>query len=163
MPDLAGAVDRGDRRRGIEGLADFPGAAHLAHLHLQVAAGHVEADGIAPDVFECLFDRDIRTSLADHGHQLGLVVVVLRLRRIRQVQRGTCLHRDDRVRRLAEEERRLAVGIEAHLARMGGVVAAHAIDAAHGELVVAAGNGDGNGGGGREDVGHGSRFPEVVR
>src|SRR5512133_2014999 len=42
--------DRADRRRLLESLADAPGPALLLHLALQVAACHVQADGITPDV-----------------------------------------------------------------------------------------------------------------
>jgi hypothetical protein len=41
------------------------------------------------------------------------------------------MHDLDRIRRLLEEERRLAGRVGAHLARVGRVVAADAVDAAH--------------------------------
>jgi hypothetical protein len=47
------------------------------------------------------------------------------------VGHGADRHDLDRVARLLEEERRLAVRVRSHLARMGRVVAAYAIDAAH--------------------------------
>ena len=57
--DLGVGVDAGTRRRGaigadrrrlVEALADAPRPAELLRLALQVAARHVEADGVAPDV-----------------------------------------------------------------------------------------------------------------
>ena len=42
----------------------------------------------------------------------------------------------DRIGRFLEEERRLARGIRPHLARVGGVVASYAVDAADGEQVA---------------------------
>ena len=48
----------------------------------------------------------------------------------------------DRVGRLLEEERRLARRIGAHLARMRGVVAADAVDAAHLEALSRSDDGD---------------------
>ena len=51
-----------------------------------------------------------------------------------------------RGRRLGEEERRLAVRVRAHLARVRGVVAADAVDAVDGELLGAAFDRDGGSG-----------------
>src|SRR3546814_21169436 len=56
---------------------------------------------------------------------------------------------DDRIRRLHEEEGRLAVRVAAHLARMGSVVPADAEDAAHGKPPGFAVHGHGRGGRGR--------------
>jgi hypothetical protein len=54
--------------------------------------------------------------------------------------RGAGVH--DGITGLGEEERRLAVGILAHLAGVGRVVAPDAEDAAHGETSGSAGDGD---------------------
>src|SRR3546814_4557832 len=65
----------------LEGLADFPGAASLLGLALQVAARHVERHAVAPDVVERLFQRDVLATLAEGDRQLDLVVHVVRLGR----------------------------------------------------------------------------------
>src|SRR5581483_3342026 len=52
MADLGGRLDRRARRRIVERLADFPRSLLLARGELQVAAGEVDADGIAINVVE---------------------------------------------------------------------------------------------------------------
>ena len=69
--------------------------------------------------------------------------------RVGQRQRLALGHRHHGIGRLAEEEGRFAVRVEAHLAGMGGVVAAHAIDAAHGIAVGAAVTGTATGAAGQ--------------
>jgi hypothetical protein len=147
-------MNRAHRRGTVERLADFPRAPHFAHLHLQVATGHIDADGVAPHMIERLLDFDVRATLADHGNEFRFVVIVLRLRRIRQFKRFAIGDGDDGIGRLAEEERRLAIGIEAHFARMRRVVAPHAINAAHGELSVASSDGNSDGRFGSENESH---------
>ncbi|MCY1308609.1 hypothetical protein D9M70_586280 [compost metagenome] len=102
------------------------------------------------------FLGDVASPLADCRHQFDLVVEIDGLRRVRQLQGLAGGYRHHRVSRLAEEERRLAVRIEPHLAGMGGVVAAYAVDAADGETRVAAGDGQAGGRLRREYEGHGS-------
>ena len=75
---LGGAADRADRRRLVEALADAPRPALLLRLALQVAARHVEADGVAPDVAASRRPRRCRgrrVPIADD--ELDLVVQVL--------------------------------------------------------------------------------------
>ncbi|GAB1414144.1 hypothetical protein MASR1M97_28800 [Candidatus Desulfobacillus denitrificans] len=52
------------------------------------------------------------------------------------------------------KKRRIAIRVEAHLPRMGRVVAADAIDAAHGKPVGSAGDRNGGLRGRFEDIGH---------
>lgn len=73
------------------------------------------------------FDRDIRTAVAKGNDQFHLVVHVRGERRIGEILAG----RQQVVGILLEKERRLALGVMSHLARMGRIVAADAIDAAH--------------------------------
>ena len=72
---------------------------------------------------------DIRAARADRDHQLHLVMQVLGHRRIGHVGPAG----DQRVGGLGEEEGQLAIGIGAHLARVLGIVAADAEDAANRE------------------------------
>ena len=124
---------RGTRRRIVEGLAHFPRAAHFLGFALQVAARHVEADAVSPYVIERLVDRNVRSAFADGHDQFDLVMQVLgRLR----IGNGRVIGHD-RIRRLHEKKRRLAVGVVAHLARVLGVVATDAIDAPDREHVAA--------------------------
>src|SRR5260370_3763558 len=44
----AGGGNRPHRRGAVERPADFPRTPHFAHLHLQIAACHVEADRATP-------------------------------------------------------------------------------------------------------------------
>ncbi|MNO93889.1 hypothetical protein D3C76_854960 [compost metagenome] len=155
VANLTGRVQWTDRSRGIERLADFPRAAHFAHFHLQVAAGHVQAHGVTEDVFVGLFQRNVAPAFADRRDQLDLVVVVSGFRRVGQLQGLAVGHRHHGIGRLAEEERRLAVGVEAHFTGMGGVVAAHAVHTAHREALVTAGNRQAGGGGRFKQVSHG--------
>ena len=140
--------ERRARRRVVERLAHLPRPAHLLRLALDVAAGHVEPDAIAPHMLERLLDGDVLPALGDRDHHLDLVVDVLRAHRIRHGR--AVLH--DGIRRLHEEERRLAVGVVPHLARVLGVVAAHAVDAPHRKACVAALDGQGRGGADVDDV-----------
>ena len=125
---LGGAPDRPDRRRVVEALADVPRPARLLRLALQVAPGHVEADGVAPDMAHRIGGLDGLAGLADRDDELDLVVQVLGQGRIRHPADLALGDRQHRIGRLHEEERRLAAG-EAHLLRMLDVVAADAVDA----------------------------------
>ena len=73
-----------------------------------------------------------RPPFAERHRELDLVVDVLAPRRVGELARGV-----EVVRVLGEEERRLAVGIVAHLDRVRGVVAADAVDPAHREAAAA--------------------------
>ncbi len=132
MADLSHREDLADRRGLVEALAHVPRTAHVLRLVLQVAAGHVEADAVAEDVFQGLVDRNVGAARLHGDDQLHLVVQILGRRRIGDLGRILGVAADhDGVGRLAEEEGRLAVRIVAHLARMGGIVAADTEDAAH--------------------------------
>src|SRR5690606_22171441 len=133
---------------------DLPRAALLAHGDLQVAAGHVEAHRVAEDVRVGLLDGNVRAAGTDRHHQLDLVLQVLRRGRVGRLGRLPGCTVDHRVGRLAKEERRPAVGIEAHFAGVRGIVAAHAVDAPHGELARVAVHGNG----GRWEIEYGAHL-----
>jgi hypothetical protein len=131
------------RRRAPIGAepAKDPGPALVARLQLQVAPGHVETDGVAVHVLQRIAHGDVAAACSDGDDELDLVVVVGGLARIRhgRIARGV----DHRIGRLHEEERRLAVGVLAHLTGMRRVVAAHAEDTVDREALVAAGDAEG--------------------
>ena len=119
---------------------------------LQVAARQVEADGVAEDAVERLGDRDVGAAATDCHDQFNLVLQLRGLRRVKHVHRRHAAGHQ-RVRRLAEEERRLA-RVGAHLRGMIGIVATDAVDAADGKHSIVAGDRQGGLRCGREDVVH---------
>ena len=78
---------------------------------------------VAEDAVQRLLDAGCPAALAQGHHHLDLVMHV-----VAPADRGNRAVDDEVVRVLLEEERRLAVGIAAHLDRMRGIVAADAID-----------------------------------
>ncbi|MNE66370.1 hypothetical protein D3C80_1619150 [compost metagenome] len=122
-----------ERRGLVEVLAGVPRAPLGARLELEVAAGHVETDGIGADAVECPVGRNAEGRRADQRHQLDLVVIVFRARRIGDLAAAD--HR--RLGPFGEEEWRIAGRILAHLARMGLVVAPDAEDAAQPDILCA--------------------------
>ena len=132
-------MHRAADRRPVEALAEIPGPPHIARGQLQVAPRQVIADGVAPDVVQRLRLVDIGTATADRDHQLGLVVQVFGLRRIRDLDPAT----DHRVGRLGKEKRRFAVGVLAHFPGVLGVVAPDAEDAPYREACGRVRDGDG--------------------
>jgi hypothetical protein len=74
VADLRHRHERAARRGGFDRFADFPRSAHLLGLALQVAARHVEADGVAIDAVEGLLGRDIGATLGQGDDELDLVV-----------------------------------------------------------------------------------------
>jgi hypothetical protein len=102
----------------------------LADL-LQIAARHVQADAVAEDVVVRFFRVDAPAALADGDHHLRLVVVIRGLGRVVHIAAA----RDQRVRRLEEEEGGLAP-VSAHLLLVLHVVAADAEYAPHREPVL---------------------------
>ena len=103
---------------------------------LQVAARHVEADGVAEDMVVRPLHVDAAPALVDRDDELCLVVIVGRLRRVMHV--GAAY--DERKFALQEEEGCLAA-VAAHLFLVLGIVTADAEDATYRELVVAASDG----------------------
>ena len=95
-------------------------------------------------------DGNISTTGADRHDQLDLVVEVLRQRRVGHI--GAARHHG--IRGLGKEERRLTLGVMAHLAGMLGIVAANAIDAAHRELSASLDRHDDGGRRGKNEIGH---------
>ena len=109
----------------VEGFADFPRPFLLARGLLQVAAGQVDADGIAVDVVERLVGGDVEAAALHRDDQFDLVVQVLGQRRVGDGGAVRLQH----VGVLGEEERRRALVI-AHLADVLEIVAPDAPDAA---------------------------------
>src|SRR5262245_70497 len=133
--------------RRIERLSDFPWALHVARGDLQIAAGQVDADGIAVDAIIGLGYRDISSAALQRNHKLDFVVHILGQRRIRY---GAAVWHNG-VRRLREEERGRALVLP-HFANVLDVIAADAPDAADGEHLVGACNRDCSLRPGRNDV-----------
>ena len=128
MADFARRLDRSARRGMVERLADFPRPLQVARGDLQVAAGEIDADGVAVDAVIGLGDRDVAAAALERDHEFDLVVHVLGQRRIGH--RSAVRH--DRVGGLGEEERRRPLVLP-HLADVLDIVAADAPDAANGE------------------------------
>ena len=107
--DLDGQ-DRPERRGFVEALADLPGLALVFHLLLQVAARHVEADGIAVDVRQRVDGRlDVAAAALQENDEFELVMVVLGQRRDRDGRSTDSGRHDlDGIVGFLEEERRLA-------------------------------------------------------
>src|SRR5580704_9930356 len=134
-------ADRGCRlerpawRRIIERLADLPRPLDVARSDLQVATRQVDADAVAIDAGKRVFGLDVAAAAFERHDQLDFVMHVLG-------QRGVG-HRaavgDDRVRRLGEEERRLA-HVLAHLLDVLDIIAADAPQAADRKKLTGAGN-----------------------
>ena len=114
---------------------------------MQVAAGHVEPDGVSPDQVEGVGLGDVRAAAGKGGDQLDLVMDVLGYRRIGEFPFAAGRQPDKIVRRFLENERWFPVRVVTHLAGVFGVIAPDAIDPAYRKLIVGAGNvGGGNGG-----------------
>ncbi|EEF93376.1 Tat pathway signal sequence domain protein, partial [Catenibacterium mitsuokai DSM 15897] len=124
--DVGGRHDRADRRGVVEGLAGVPGQALGLGLGLQVAAGQVEADGVAVDQRLRILRRERagRGVAAQRHHQFDLVVQVAGAGRV-----GHGLAGVERIGGLEEERRTAAIGGRgrrgrAHFAGVVGEVAA---------------------------------------
>ncbi len=140
MPDFGDAVNRADRRRLRERLADVPRTLDFPHRALQIAPRHVEPDRVAVDQRLGALRRDAGAASADRDHQLDFVMIVLGRPRVLDVGDGGRHHRDDRIGRLGEKERRLFRRVSAHLLGVLGIVATHAIDMADRKDKIAAGD-----------------------
>jgi len=134
-------------RRGVETLGHVPGTAGVLGRRLQVAPGQVQAHAIAPYQVERIGRVDVGAARAERHHQFDLVVQVTGRRRIRHRAAGG--HHG--IGRLGEEERRFAVRIAPHLARVRGIVAADAEHAAHRETAARTADGHRRRGGSGED------------
>jgi hypothetical protein len=129
--ERSGLRDRMNRRnrRGLrERLADVPRPLLLAHVVLQVAARHVEADRIAEDKVLGISGCDVRTPFAYRHDELELVMQIARRHRVGDATHGGWNHRHDGIGRFREEEWRLLRRVSAHFLRVLGVIAPDAID-----------------------------------
>src|SRR3954454_21575926 len=77
MADLRCRLHRGAGRRIVERLADLPGTLLLARGDLEVAAGQVDADGIAVDMVERLVGGNVEAAALHRDDQLDLVMQIL--------------------------------------------------------------------------------------
>jgi hypothetical protein len=107
----------------------------MSRRDLQVAAGEVDADAVAPDQVVGRRGLQVVAAALERHHQFHFVMQVLGQRRVRQ-RRAVARQR---VGRLGEEERRLAL-VLAHFLDVLQVIASDAPDPAHGKQLVAAGN-----------------------
>ncbi len=82
MTDLRSRHQRTARRRSVERLADFPRPLHFARRDLQVAAGQIDADAVAPDAVIGLLGLDVQSAGFQRDHQLDFVMHVLGQRRV---------------------------------------------------------------------------------
>src|SRR5688572_20082439 len=108
----------------LECLADLPWPTELLRFPLQIAARHVEANGVAIDGGQRSIDRKVSAALLQSYHQLDLMVHVRGSGRV-----GEYAVEHEIVGILLKEERSLAVRVVAHLHSVRRVVPANAIDA----------------------------------
>ncbi len=111
----------------VEGFRHFPGLSLFLGLVLYVAFRHIETDRIAKDHIVDLFGRNVLTTHVHRDHQFDLMMQIAGARRIRH---GFAILQD-RTGGLHEEERRVGLGICAHLFRVRPIILADAIDAPH--------------------------------
>jgi hypothetical protein len=104
----------------------IPRPLHLTGGDLQVAAGQVDADAVAPDAVIGLLRLDVQPAGFQRDDKLDLVMHVLGQGRVGYY----AAIRHDRVGRLGEKERWRALVLP-HLADVLDVIAADAPDAAH--------------------------------
>src|SRR5262245_15692192 len=140
--------ERAQRGGVLEGFSHLPGALQPLGFGLQIAARHVDADGIAEDVLHCPGGGDVTAAGFEANDQLDLEVHVLGGRRI-----GKLPVDDDVVRVLLEKERRV-LGVPAHFPGVFEEVAAHAVNAMDGKALVGAPDRERRLGSGREDIAH---------
>ena len=133
-----------------EVLARVPWPSLLACFELQVAPGHVEAGRITEDEIERIGLTHFRARFADGNDQFGFEMIARSLGRIGD---GRAVGHQI-VSPFGEKERRLAVGVRPHFARVRLVIAADADNAANGKGVCRPRNRSGRAFGEREDVGH---------
>src|SRR6185436_4378826 len=126
MADFRRARQRAAGRSLVEILAEIPRPALVLADLLQVAARHVQSDGIAKYVSSRVLGRDATSLLRDCDHHLGLVMQVRGLRRVMDVTP----ERDERMGGL-DEEKRLLAPVATHFLLVLDVVSPDAKDAAH--------------------------------
>src|SRR5690606_25447737 len=136
MPTLRDRHDCRDRCRLVERFARIPRPSLVTRLELQVASGQIVSDGVAVDVIERVCNCNVASRLADRDHQLDLMVKIIGTRRVRH----RCIVGHDGIGRLGEEERRLTLGVLAHLTCVCCVIAPNAVDAMHREAIARAAN-----------------------
>jgi hypothetical protein len=136
MPERGRRLNGADRRALIEPFAHLPRLSLLLGARLQVAPRQIEPDGVAEDARQRPIGGDLGAALGERDDEFDLVLQIARQRRIDDVAAAG----NQGIRRLAEEERRLA-RIGAHLGGVSGVVAPDAIDAAHRKDRVAVSDG----------------------
>ncbi len=68
---------------GVKRLADFPRALHVAGGDLQITAGEIDADAVAPNAIQRLGSWDVAAAAVERDDKFDLVVHVLGERRIR--------------------------------------------------------------------------------
>jgi GntR family transcriptional regulator, vanillate catabolism transcriptional regulator len=113
--------------QGADSSKDLPishGSPHL-QLALPVAAGHVEADGIAKDKLAGAFHGYRPAAAAQGNHEFDLVMKIVSQHRVGDGH--AILH--EGISRLLKEERRILLVGFLHFADVVYVVAAHAVDA----------------------------------
>ena len=129
-----GLVDRSDGADGgglIKGFGDFPRQALFQHTGLMVAAGHVEAHGVAEDMFGRVAYGDVVAAGFHRDDQFAFVVKVLGEHGVGDLSAVA----DKGIGRLHEDDRRIAF-VLLHFAHMGEVVLSDAIDPPDGEFFV---------------------------
>ena len=149
MPNGRCRLQRPNRAGPLKGFADLPRTALLFRFALQIAARHVEADGIAPDMLQRIAQGDVGAATFQRHHKLDLVMHVVAVRGIGKLAGGI-----EVVGVLLKEERRFAIRVMPHLNRMGRIVAADAIDAAHRKGTAATDRNGWNRRCGDDEVGH---------
>ncbi len=124
MTDFGGGRHCRARSRQIKGLSDIPRAGHLLGLQLKITPGHIESHRVAVEVVQRLVNANIRAAFAYRGNEFEFVMHIMGRRRIWKI----AARRQQRLTRLEEKERRLAVRVMPHFAGMAGIVASHAED-----------------------------------
>ena len=61
----------------IKPFADTPRLRFLFHRRLQISTGHIQANGIAPDMLGRIGYRDVFSSTTHRNHELHLMMEVL--------------------------------------------------------------------------------------
>ena len=124
--------DRTDDSRVFEGLGDIPGPLLVLHHLLQVAPRHVEPHRIAEHGRHGFVGGNLEGGSADRNHQLDLVMIILRSRRI-----GDCAAFENKAGgRLGKIEGGDTINRVAELCGMRRVIASHTEDAVDRKAVL---------------------------